>query len=133
MLQNFNIYTKIGNNNYKTYEKSDILSKKLKILLVVIVISIITILSCSSVIYYYKAKENQPLMLKSKDNHIALYKGKQLIEVYDDININNLTDYDRKLLRNGIIIESDKELFAILEDYDWLLLQSIKKNIIIMA
>ncbi len=118
MLQNFNIYTKIGNNNYKTYEKSDILSKKLKILLVVIVISIITILSCSAVIYYYKAKENQPLMLKSKDNHIALYKGKQLIEVYDDININNLTDYDRKLLRNGIIIESDKELFAILEDYD---------------
>jgi hypothetical protein len=94
------------------------MTKKERILIITICITLLIISVCYVAISVSKTKSEETLILKSNNKHPVLYKGNQIIEVYDEININNLTDYDRKLLREGIIINNDKELLSILEDYD---------------
>ena len=119
MLQNFNIYTKIDNTINKNSDMGmKFMTKKERILIITICITLLIISICYVAISINKTKLEEPLILKSNNEHPVLYKGKKIIEVYEEININNLTDYDRKLLREGIIINNDKELLSILEDYD---------------
>ncbi len=94
------------------------MTKKERILIIAICLTLLIVSACYVAIAVNNNKEAQPLVLKINNGSVVLYKGERIIEVYEDININNLTDYDRKLLREGIIINNDKELLSILEDYD---------------
>lgn len=91
---------------------------KTRILTIVVTLSVIIVAVCIISTNIIRTRENQPLILKAKDDHIALYKGDRIIEEYDDIDIRMLTDYDRYLLRNGIEVTDRTHLLSILEDYD---------------
>ncbi len=88
-----------------------------KIIIFALILTLAAIISAIIIVYAFK-KNNEPYYLKSLNNNVALYKGKVLVEVYDDINTNNLTDYDRYLLRNGIVVENIENIDEILEDYN---------------
>ena len=82
-------------------------------------LSITLSLIIAAIIFVFCLKKSkEPYYLKSYDNNVALYKGNRVVEIYQDININNLTDYDKYLLRNGIIVENIENVDEILEDYN---------------
>lgn len=94
------------------------MTKKLRILAITVAVSIFIIIICLITINNVKPTKTQDLVLKTSGNNIALYKGEQIIEVYDEIDVRRLTDYDRQLLKKGILVESESDLLSILEDYD---------------
>ena len=94
------------------------MTKRIRILAIITAVSVILIVFCIITVNNFKAEQNQKLILKTKGTHLALYKGQRIVEVYDEIDVRRLTDYDRHLLNKGITIESESELLAILEDYD---------------
>lgn len=93
------------------------MTKSRKFIIFSLSITLSLILAAIILVFAYKESKT-PYYLKSLNQNVALYKGKTLIEIYDDIDINLLTDYDRYLLRNGIIVENPEKIDEILEDYN---------------
>ncbi len=91
--------------------------KSRKIIILSLLLVLVAIVSAIIIVYAIR-QSKQPYYLKSFNNNIALFKGSNLLEVYDDININNLTEYDRYLLRNGIVVKNVELIDEILEDYN---------------
>lgn len=63
-------------------------------------------------------KHQEKLILKEYNGHIALFKGEKIEKEYTDADISLFPAYDRKLLKEGIVIENDTQLRILLEDYD---------------
>lgn len=93
------------------------MTKSRKFIIYSLSITLSFIIAAIIFVFCYK-KSKEPYYLKSFENNVALYKGNRIVEIYDDININILTDYDRFLLRNGIIVENIEKVDEILEDYN---------------
>ena len=94
------------------------MTKKERILVITVILTLLIMIACYASIIINNKHSKENLVLKTNNGTVTLYKGDRIIEIYEDINVNNLTDYDRKLLKKGIIINNDSELLAILEDYD---------------
>lgn len=62
--------------------------------------------------------KNEPYTLKSYNNTVALYKGEEILEVYDGIVLNNLPITDRDALNKGIDFENRTEAETSVENYD---------------
>lgn len=62
--------------------------------------------------------ENEPFTLKAYNNTVALYKGEEILEVYDGIVLNNLPVTDRDALNKGINFENRTEAETSVENYD---------------
>lgn len=93
------------------------MKKRLLILLVSLTITITTV-----IFSYIKvsARNSAPMILKERNGKVALYKGNQIIKIYDEIVISVLPKIDQEALYSGIIIKNEKQLDAIIEDYDGL-------------
>ena len=63
-------------------------------------------------------KNEEKLVLSVKDGYVVLKKGNSIITVYDDIVVDVLPDSDKEALKKGIPIESEDQLYSIIEDYD---------------
>lgn len=67
-----------------------------------------------------KTKRDNPetWVLHSYGNNVALFNGKEVVEVYGSIVLDTLPDEDRKLLDNGIHFTTKEEAVSAIEDYD---------------
>ena len=91
------------------------MKKRLTILAISLSITIISVV----VSLIKVSAENKTLMiLKEENGVVTLYKGNKIIRTYDEIVISVLPKNDREALFNGIVIENDEQLNAIIEDYD---------------
>ena len=62
--------------------------------------------------------QDEPYTLKSYKNTVALYKGDEILEVYNGIVLNNLPISDRDALNKGIEFENRTDAELSVENYD---------------
>ena len=62
--------------------------------------------------------QEEPWILQSYGNNVALYNGEKVIEVYGAIVLDTLPDEDKRLLDNGIAFLTREEAVMAIEDYD---------------
>lgn len=62
--------------------------------------------------------ENEPYTLKAYNNTVALFKGEEILEVFDGIVLNTLPITDRDALNKGIDFENRNEAEMSVENYD---------------
>ncbi len=94
-----------------------ILKRRCLICCIMICLTFITVMASVITVNAKRSAVPQKI-LKEYGNSIALYVGRDVERVYPDIDIRNLTDYDRYLLRKGIIITNESQLAELLADYD---------------
>ena len=63
-------------------------------------------------------QSDSALYLKSYQNTVALYEGDTVKEIFSDVVLNALPIKDRNSLNSGILIESEEQLYSLLEDFD---------------
>ena len=56
--------------------------------------------------------------LKERNGTVALYKGENLLTVYDGVVLSSLPIEDRVRFSEGISVENPEEADSIIEDYD---------------
>ncbi len=93
------------------------MKNKLLILAVVICLTVLVVLA-SFISVMANENEEKAVILKEHNGSVALFRGKEIIKLYDEIVISVLPESDRELLKNGIVIESEEQLNSIIEDYD---------------
>ena len=62
--------------------------------------------------------EQEPWILQSYGNNVALYNGEEVIEVYGAIVLDTLPEEDKRMLDNGIVFLTREEAVMAIEDYD---------------
>lgn len=62
--------------------------------------------------------EQEPWILQSFGNNVALYNGEEVIEVYGAIVLDTLPEEDKRMLDNGIVFLTREEAVMAIEDYD---------------
>lgn len=93
----------------------------MKIRLTAAIALIIITLLISTVLFSVTANTDNSdaqLILKENNGYATLFKGNEIITVYDEIVISVLPKSDREQLKNGIVIKSEEQLNSIIEDYD---------------
>ncbi len=95
---------------------------KIKLFISICVITV-TIIAIASINSYAEGKTNKikalaPYVLKSKDNHIAVYKLDELVREFEEINVNALPEYDRNTLKKGLTFDTIEEIYEVIEDFD---------------
>ena len=93
------------------------MKSKLLILAVVLSITVLVVIA-SFISVMANENEKNAVILREHNNSVTLFRGKEIIKIYDEIVISVLPERDRKLLEMGIVIESDEQLNSIIEDYD---------------
>ncbi len=63
-------------------------------------------------------QSDNTLVLKENNGQVVLFKGTEIITVYDTIIVDVLPDSDKEALKKGITIENEEQLLSIIEDYD---------------
>ena len=90
----------------------------LAIAAIVISVSIAVIIITGGIAIRESPAENAEWVIRSYGNNVALYSGKQVIEVFGAISLDTLPESDKRLLDNGIIFPTREEALSALEDYD---------------
>ena len=90
--------------------------KGLAILLVILTAVAVVLLILTGL--RFERMEQQPYTLKAYNNTVALYKGEEILEVYDGIVLNTLPITDRNALSKGIDFQSRSEAELSVENYD---------------
>ena len=96
----------------------EIKSKHIITLIVVLTICITVFLVTVGFVIKNRKEHPKTWVLHSYGNNVALYNGENIIEVYGSINLNNLTEEDKRLLDNGIVFSTKEEAQSAIEDYD---------------
>ena len=65
-----------------------------------------------------ESKTDEPWILQSYGNNVALYNGENVIEVYGGIVLDTLPEADKRMLDNGISFLTKEEAVMAIEDYD---------------
>ncbi len=92
---------------------------KRKLIILAFAISLtLTVIIASLLIVNAVGKNNNQLVLIAKDGYVKLMRGKDTVTVYDNIILDVLPPADVNALKDGIIIESEEQLYSIIEDYD---------------
>lgn len=78
------------------------------------------ILSVILILVAYRSKNTvvADYMLKSYDGTVALYRGDDVVTVYDGIVLSTLPYADRARFIDGITVNSPEDAQIIIEDYD---------------
>lgn len=94
--------------------------KKVIIFVFVIILSVSAVMVINS--HNTKKQENiernVPYVLKNYENCVALYKGNEIIEVFQSVNFNALPEYDKNQLKKGITFNDVESVYSLIEDYD---------------
>ncbi|MBR2043314.1 MAG: BofC C-terminal domain-containing protein [Clostridia bacterium] len=93
------------------------MNKKLTAILCVLLITSAVVTASLAAAFQNREKDNS-LLLKEHNGAVTLFKGNEIVKVYDTIVISVLPSSDQNRLRNGIKIEDEEQLSAIIEDYD---------------
>ncbi len=93
------------------------MKRKLLILAICVTLTL-TVIIASLLMVNAANKVSNELILIYKDGYVTLMRGDETITVYDNIVVDVLPPADRKALTEGIIIESEEQLYSIIEDYD---------------
>lgn len=92
--------------------------KVLGISIIVIAVAIsLVIITLGFAVSDHKPQED-PWVLQSYGNNVALYNGEEVIEVYGAIVLDTLPEEDKRLLDNGISFLTKEEAVMAIEDYD---------------
>lgn len=91
-----------------------------KKLLILTILALITFTVIIASIYRNNVTEqpDNTLVLKENNGQVVLFKGTEIITVYDTVIVDVLPDSDREALKKGIPIENEEQLLSIIEDYD---------------
>ena len=86
----------------------------------IIVISVFLSLIIITFGYAYQDHSitEEPWILQSYGNSVALFKDSEVVEVYGEIVLDTLPEEDKKLLDNGISFLTKEEAVSAIEDYD---------------
>ena len=68
--------------------------------------------------YRNEKSESEQYTLREYKGTVALYKGEEIIDVYEGIVTANLPLADREELAKGILVDSSAEAEIIIEDFD---------------
>lgn len=90
----------------------------LSIIMIVVTISLAIIIITGSFVAKNQLKEKDNWVLYTYGNNVALYNGKELIEVFGSISLDTLPEGDKRQLDNGIIFQTKEEALLAIEDYD---------------
>lgn len=99
----------------------DFLKARFFFLITAIIISIVTVFGLFS---YAKERRDQiifsslPYVLKKYEDGLAVQRGKDIVEVFDEVEFSALPEYDRNALQKGIEFGSMAEVYSAIEDYD---------------
>lgn len=92
--------------------------KVLYISIITVAVTIaLVIITCGFALGERKPTED-PWILQSYGNNVALYNGEDVIEVYGAIVLDTLPEEDKRLLDNGISFLTREEAVMAIEDYD---------------
>lgn len=109
----------MGNNSIKGGVRMTQKTEKiLSIIMIVITISLAIIIITGSFVAKSQLKESDDWVLHTYGNNVALYNGKELIEVFGSISLDTLPEGDKRQLDNGIIFQTKEEALSAIEDYD---------------
>ena len=91
-----------------------------KKLLILTILALITFTVIIAAIYRNNVTEqpDNTLVLKENNGQVVLFKGTEIITVYDTVIVDVLPDSDKEALKKGITIENEEQLLSIIEDYD---------------
>lgn len=92
------------------------MKKRLTVLAAAVTLAIFSVIF--SFISVAANNQNAPLILREYNGCAALYKGNEIIEIYDEIVISVLPQADKEMLASGIVIKNEEQLNSIIEDYD---------------
>ncbi len=81
-------------------------------------VAIALILVTLGLVFTDRKPHQEPWVLQSYGNNVALFNGEDIIEVYGAIMIDTLPDEDKKMLKNGISFLTKEEAVMAIEDYD---------------
>lgn len=87
---------------------------------IAVIIFTLTLTTILILIAYRNESENNisSYTLKEYNGAVALFKGDEVINVYDGVILSTLPRSDRQMFTNGITIKSPDEAQNIIEDYD---------------
>ena len=66
----------------------------------------------------YRKGNEEPWVLQSYGNSVALYNGDEIVEVYGTIVLDTLPEEDKRMLDNGLSFLTKEEAVLAIEDYD---------------
>lgn len=66
----------------------------------------------------YRKETQEPWVLHSYGNSVALYNGDEIVEVYGTIVLDTLPEEDKRMLDNGLSFLTKEEAVSAIEDYD---------------
>ena len=66
----------------------------------------------------YRKGNEEPWVLQSYGNSVALYNGDEIVEVYGTIVLDTLPEEDKRMLDNGLSFLTKEEAVSAIEDYD---------------
>ena len=92
--------------------------KILSIIMIIVTVSLAIIIITGSYVAKSQLKEKDDWVLHTYGNNVALYNGKELIEVFGSISLDTLPEGDKRQLDNGIIFPTKEEALSAIEDYD---------------
>ena len=95
-------------------------SKNTKYYVAAIIISVLSaaIIITLGLVVSHKKQNPVPWVLQSYGNNVALYNGKEIVEVFGSIMLDTLPTEDKKQLDNGIFFSTREEAVNAIEDYD---------------
>ncbi len=92
--------------------------KTILIITISLTVAIVSIIIAFGMAAKCKTEEPEKWVLKSYGNSVALFNGKQIVEVYSSIVLDTLPDADKKQLDSGIAFMTKEEALSAIEDYD---------------
>ena len=81
-------------------------------------VAIALILATLGIVFGERKPNQEPWVLQSYGNNVALFNGEKIIEVYGAIMLDTLPEEDKRLLDNGISFQTKQEAVRAIEDYD---------------
>ena len=89
--------------------------------LIWLIVSFLAIMILLLIVYFFAPPyKEEPIgyYMKSINNTVALYRGEQIIKIYDGIVVDTLPTADRSRLKEGIYYETVESADIAAEDYD---------------
>ena len=90
----------------------------MSVLAILLIGSLITIYNYGVEINDNSNRTNAPIVLKEYEGGLAAFLGDDVIEVFPDVIVATLPEYDKNALKKGIAFENMDKVYIALEDYD---------------
>ena len=95
--------------------------KRKPLLLAVSIMVTVLIIAALNVYTDYRVEKieaQQPLVLKQRENHLAVYRAGKVLEKFETVNFCALPEFDQNMLKNGVVFENMEDIYSAIEDFD---------------